>query len=56
MGADAGHSISGKVVSVIGVSIGPWLKSANTTIADALDGYPGSHRRRGAKFHHELGR
>jgi hypothetical protein len=49
-------SISGKVESVIGVSIGPWLKSANSTIADALDGHPGSHRRRGAKFHHELGR
>ena len=42
--------------SVIGVSIGPWLKSANSTIADALDGHPGSHRRRGAKFHHDLGR
>jgi hypothetical protein len=23
---------------------------------DALDGHPGSHRRRGAKFHHVLGR
>jgi len=29
------------LVSVIGVSIGPWLKSANSTITDALDGHPG---------------
>jgi hypothetical protein len=29
------------LVSVIGMSFGPWLKSANSTITDALDGHPG---------------
>ena len=29
------------LVSVIGVSIGPWLKSANSTVTDALDRHPG---------------
>jgi hypothetical protein len=27
--------------SVIGVSIGSWLKLANVTITDVLDGHPG---------------
>ena len=46
-GALAPHScfrsnlISGMVVLVIGVSFGPWLKLANSTITDALDGHPG---------------
>ena len=44
------------LLSVIGVSIGPWLKSANSTIADALDGHPGLHRRRALNLHHVLGR
>ena len=31
----------GMLVSVIAVSIGPWSKSPNSTIADVLDGHPG---------------
>lgn len=33
-------SIRGMLVSVIGVSIGPWVKSANSTTTDTLDGRP----------------
>jgi hypothetical protein len=33
--------LAGMLVSVIGVSVGPWLKSPNSTITDALDGHPG---------------
>jgi hypothetical protein len=32
------------------------LKSANSTIADALDGHPGLHRDPAMNFHHVLGR
>ncbi len=39
----------------IGVSTGSWLQSANSTIADALDGHPGLHRYRAINLHHVLG-
>ena len=42
--------------SVIGVFIGPWLKLANSTIADALDGHPSLHRERTLNLHHVRGR
>jgi hypothetical protein len=42
--------------SVIGVSLGVRLKSANSTITDALDGHRGLHRRQAMNLHHVLGR